>query len=341
MKLFQKLKECATEDVNRLDSINTTLIFVIFLSLMMVLFMMKSGISAMVISDNDTCGDAICGYSESCTTCSIDCGPCIYYCGDGLCNVGETCLSCEADCGVCKEVERELDIEYQPPAPTPVPIAAPDIRGKQEYAYEVIFPGEKTLIVDDSRIPVSKITMNIGSLQRLPKIEVWSLKKQDEAPKMKDQVVYRYLEITKENISDSALQKVVINFEVPLEWLKSNQVDTKDIRLYRHTNRRWNELKTEYTGYINGEATYEAMSPGFSFFAIAELPSRREVNEEGIPVDLAQRRVAAEKAQSEWSPEKLVQMRRLILPMSLSLFLMFAGITIFVWLNKRNNVYNY
>lgn len=47
-----------------------------------------------------TCGDHVCESSESCSSCPEDCGPCAT-CGDGYCNGNETCESCAADCGVC------------------------------------------------------------------------------------------------------------------------------------------------------------------------------------------------------------------------------------------------
>jgi len=47
------------------------------------------------------CGDGTCNGSETCSTCSGDCGPCGSVCGDGTCNGNETCSSCPQDCGTC------------------------------------------------------------------------------------------------------------------------------------------------------------------------------------------------------------------------------------------------
>lgn len=46
------------------------------------------------------CGDGVCAATESCSTCSVDCGLC-KTCGDHACNAGETCSSCPEDCGTC------------------------------------------------------------------------------------------------------------------------------------------------------------------------------------------------------------------------------------------------
>ncbi|MBA3819565.1 MAG: DNRLRE domain-containing protein [Deltaproteobacteria bacterium] len=48
-----------------------------------------------------SCGDALCNNGETCSTCASDCGACPATCGDGACNNGETCSSCTGDCGTC------------------------------------------------------------------------------------------------------------------------------------------------------------------------------------------------------------------------------------------------
>ena len=47
------------------------------------------------------CGNDLCEASESCDSCSDDCGFCDSYCGDGTCDADETCATCAADCGPC------------------------------------------------------------------------------------------------------------------------------------------------------------------------------------------------------------------------------------------------
>jgi hypothetical protein len=47
------------------------------------------------------CGDATCNGTETCSTCSSDCGACAPACGDATCNGTETCSTCSSDCGAC------------------------------------------------------------------------------------------------------------------------------------------------------------------------------------------------------------------------------------------------
>ncbi|NIP38907.1 MAG: M23 family metallopeptidase [Candidatus Dadabacteria bacterium] len=46
------------------------------------------------------CGNSTCESSESCSTCTSDCGTCSS-CGDGTCDFDESCETCQADCGTC------------------------------------------------------------------------------------------------------------------------------------------------------------------------------------------------------------------------------------------------
>jgi len=46
----------------------------------------------------EQCGDGACTGTETCESCSDDCGACGPECGDGVCEQGETCETCEADC---------------------------------------------------------------------------------------------------------------------------------------------------------------------------------------------------------------------------------------------------
>lgn len=47
------------------------------------------------------CGDGACNGTETCATCTMDCGPCPTSCGDHVCTTGETCANCPMDCGTC------------------------------------------------------------------------------------------------------------------------------------------------------------------------------------------------------------------------------------------------
>lgn len=52
------------------------------------------------ICSGPICGNAACEAGESCSTCSMDCGTCAT-CGDQICQGGEDCATCAGDCGAC------------------------------------------------------------------------------------------------------------------------------------------------------------------------------------------------------------------------------------------------
>ena len=85
--------------------------------------------------------------------------------------------------------------------------------------------------------------------------------------------VYQYLSIEKLNIGDSDLSKVTINFKVPKSWLTSNAVADSDIVLWRYTGGNWNKLETKLVNSDGSSANYEAVTPGFSTFAIGNKES--------------------------------------------------------------------
>jgi PGF-pre-PGF domain-containing protein len=80
--------------------------------------------------------------------------------------------------------------------------------------------------------------------------------------------VYHYINIAKENITDSSVNKIYIKFAVNKTWLKSNNVSASNIALYRWSDSKWNELTTTYLSEDASEAFYKAESPGLSVFII-------------------------------------------------------------------------
>ncbi len=81
----------------------------------------------------------------------------------------------------------------------------------------------------------------------------------------------------------------MIKFRVATSWVTSNNIDVDTISLYRWNDDKWNKLtttkKTQETDYI----TFEATTPGFSYFAITgqiiELEEEEEEEEEEEVVD--------------------------------------------------------
>jgi PGF-pre-PGF domain-containing protein len=98
--------------------------------------------------------------------------------------------------------------------------------------------------------------------------------------------VYNYISIEKENISDSDISKAIIRFAVTRQWMTDNNVDYRNISLYRWESNNWNELPTNYSSNDTIEILFEAVSPGFSTFAIGVSGSETAPVEESQCTEL-------------------------------------------------------
>jgi PGF-pre-PGF domain-containing protein len=66
------------------------------------------------------------------------------------------------------------------------------------------------------------------------------------------------------------VEEAEFRFRVSKQWLEKNGLSRNEVSLYRFVNGSWVELETVYSGEFLGYYVYTAVSPGFSYFAIAE-----------------------------------------------------------------------
>ncbi|MFC1648913.1 PGF-pre-PGF domain-containing protein [Nanoarchaeota archaeon] len=94
--------------------------------------------------------------------------------------------------------------------------------------------------------------------------------------------VYHYIVFSAKNAPDDKIRYVKIRFEVSEIWLRDNGMTAEDIALYRRTGNEWNQLPTtlQRTGALLHR--YEALSPGFSLFAIASKKETTKSVEEAV-----------------------------------------------------------
>lgn len=80
--------------------------------------------------------------------------------------------------------------------------------------------------------------------------------------------VYKYMEISTTG-ANSDFSMIKIKFKVPKSWVTSNSVDASTIALYRYSS-SWTKLTTTEASAPDSTYYYfEAISPGFSTFAVA------------------------------------------------------------------------
>ena len=80
--------------------------------------------------------------------------------------------------------------------------------------------------------------------------------------------VYKYLQLNK-SIDSLYISKGIIQFKVPVSWIKNNDVKENEIVLFHYETNLWNTLPTEKltSGDYNNKL-YQAITSGFSIFAI-------------------------------------------------------------------------
>lgn len=91
-----------------------------------------------------------------------------------------------------------------------------------------------------------------------------------EVPSSPKGKAYGYLKIETsakaEDIEDAKLQ-----FSIEKSWLSANNADATNIVLARYANGKWNALATKKLSEDAGSVSYEATTPGFSYFAITAV----------------------------------------------------------------------
>jgi len=114
--------------------------------------------------------------------------------------------------------------------------------------------------------------------------------------------VFKYLKITKTNLNDSNINGIIkVKFQVTRSWLTANGLEAAQIVLKRFLadSASWTDLKTSLKSTDDKFAYYEAETPGFSYFAIAQasavVPKAPETPAEQPPTEQPAQQPPAEQ----------------------------------------------
>jgi len=124
-----------------------------------------------------------------------------------------------------------------------------------------------TFKVSSDNIAFTNIAIAVANTVSSPTVAVSSLTSnpQSSAPSSS---VYQYLKITATNIADVDISKATVSFKVAKSWFASNSVAEDNIALYRYHDGQWTTLTTTKTGSDADNVLFEAVTPGFSDYAI-------------------------------------------------------------------------
>ncbi len=211
------------------------------------------------------------------------------FCGDTLCSVSESCSSCSSDCGKCPEqptVPSSIGSRFafvilpsgsvSPEAivTTPIKITEtlkPEKIHKVEDEYEIALSLDvkrPEIAIDSIRTifyrDVIPIPTEISFVPLLPSVPT-------------AEKAYQYLEIVHSDKLDTDIKVVNIVFKVNKTWIKVNNINRSSITLQRFEN-TWKKLQTDFLKEDSSFVFYTAVSPGFSTFAITgdNLPTVKE-----------------------------------------------------------------
>jgi len=126
---------------------------------------------------------------------------------------------------------------------------------------------EGTLTIHNADIAVTGVTIDVANTVSNPSITVSSYSSNPLSTEAAAKV-YQYLEIKNYNLADTDISKVTVSFAVTKSWLTSNGLGDSDIVLWRYSSSQWSRLETKMASSDASYVYYEAVTPGFSTFAI-------------------------------------------------------------------------
>ncbi|WP_342679016.1 lectin like domain-containing protein [Methanofollis sp. UBA420] len=153
----------------------------------------------------------------------------------------------------------------------PPPATGGDGGGDPDYSVDAaggLDPGESATLSFD-RTAVSSITLTAA--ERIDGVMI-TLEPAADGPEGLAGSVYQYILADLTYTTDDALAEAVFTFSVPASWLKEHDLSPAGVALWRHHNETWTSLQTEVVRETADRIYFLAVSPGFSYFAIATGP---------------------------------------------------------------------
>lgn len=129
-------------------------------------------------------------------------------------------------------------------------------------------PGDSATLSFD-RTAVSSISLTAA--ERIDGVMV-TLEPVTDGPEGIDGPVYQYIRADLTYTTDDAISEAAFTFSVSASWLKEQGLVPGSVALWRYHNSTWTPLLTEVVRETADNVYFHAVSPGFSYFAIAPGP---------------------------------------------------------------------
>jgi len=144
------------------------------------------------------------------------------------------------------------------------------VEPKYQTTFSSISAGETATveITKSESIGVAKVTMTVVNNAYNVKVTVQKLASKPSGTSNVTNTVYKYLKLEATNLDDSNVQSAKIKFLVEKSWLTENNFDKNTVLLSRYVDNEWVSLETELVEEDSTYYYYEAITSGFSYFAV-------------------------------------------------------------------------
>ncbi len=139
--------------------------------------------------------------------------------------------------------------------------------------YNIEEGATETVTVDSEYIGVTEVEFTVNK-------EVWGgwlkvkLLDDEDVPSSVNDIgkeTFQYLTFTTgTTLGDDVISGATVSFKVEISWLEDLDLGKQDVALYRYVDDAWVNLDTGFVGENGDYYYYQATTPGFSYFAIAE-----------------------------------------------------------------------
>lgn len=139
--------------------------------------------------------------------------------------------------------------------------------------------------IDDNEVPVTEFVLSSKTdlEQGGEGIKVYGLSSRPAAISSPtgSSKVYKYMKFDRGDIPDEIIENSVVKFKVSKAWLDNEPAGKDHVVLMRFAETNWQNLPTYFDSSDETHYHYKAMTPGFSYFAIAIKESLKAITGAG------------------------------------------------------------
>ena len=147
-------------------------------------------------------------------------------------------------------------------SPSSTPTSAPKVK-----KIEPIEAGENVSVTFEA-MNVTRIIINANNTISNVEVAIAQLEEPPNTTNVSG-ILYCYFNVTATNLTDNDIANATIEFRVNKTWINENNIDEATITLSRYSDNNWSALPTAKINEDNTSLYFEAITPGFSLFAIS------------------------------------------------------------------------